>query len=179
MKPSRCLFGLVVAISIYTLSTAVPVLAQSQSLEANRNLVSTGPPAKPPMAPGGGKPPVDATATVVDDSGAPVVTASRKGIFGLVGLKHDHTVDVAVQYPVARAGRNIHVEALDGGQVIANAKNLTVAADGKIEFKFRAGHDVGVYHIALRDGTEELGLQFWVLDEEHPEKNRPVINPKK
>jgi len=152
--------------------------AQSQSLSANRALSSKGKPAAPPTAQRGGKQ-VDATATIVDGSEAPVATVSRKGIFNLVGLKHDHMVDIAVQYPVSKAGHVISAEPLDGGQVIASAKSLIVGADGTIHLKFRAGHEVGMYQIALHDRAEELGLQFWVLDELHPEKNRQVVNPSK
>jgi len=37
------------------------------------------------------------------------------------------TVDITVSYPTTDAGRAITVEALDGGRVVAPAKNLTVA----------------------------------------------------
>jgi hypothetical protein len=163
---------------LLTLPASAPAQTTVQSFDANRNLVSSGPPAKPPTVPGGKKG-VDATATIIDGTHAPVVTASRKGVFQRIGIKHDHTVDVTVQYPATSAGRSIVAEALDGGQVIANARKLTVAENGTITFKFRVGHEVGAYSVALRDGTEELGLQFWVLDEQRPERNPPVVNPRK
>jgi len=71
-------------------------------------------------------------------------------------------IDIAVQYSNAEAGKTISVEPLDGGQIIAPAKNLIVSSDGTIHFKFHAGHSPGVYQIALRTGGQELGLQFWV-----------------
>jgi hypothetical protein len=176
VKFSRLLLGLVLATSIYSFQTAL-LPAQSQSLEANRALMSTGVPAAPPTAPTTPPSSTSATATIVDGATEPVVTISGKGMFGLVGIKHDHTVDIAIQYPVTKAGHSIVAEPLDGGQVIANGKSMTVGADGTIHFKYRVGHEVGVYEVSLRDGTQELGLQFWVLDEQHPGKNRPVVNP--
>ena len=175
---SKYTLPVLLAGSLLLISAAAPAQTTAQSFEANRDLVSTGTPATPPTAPGGKKG-VDATATIVDGSDSPVVTASRKGVFNRVGIKHDHTVNITVQYPATRAGRSIVAEALDGGQVIGANKGLTVADDGTITFKFRVGHEVGAYHVALRDGTEELGLQFWVLDEQHPEKNPPVVNSRK
>ena len=163
---------------LLTLPATAPAQTTAQSFQANRDLVSTGMPATPPTAPSGKKG-ADVSATIVDGSDAPVVTLSRKGVFNRVGLKHDHTVNITVQYPASRAGRSIVAEALDGGQIIGANKGLTVAADGTITFKFRVGHEVGAYSVALRDGTEELGLQFWVLDEQHPEKNPPVVNSRK
>lgn len=173
-------YALPVLLAGSLLLTAAPAPAQTapQSFEANRNLISTGTPATPPVAPGGKKV-VDATATIVDGLDAPVVTHSRKGVFNRVGLKHDHTVEITVQYPATKAGRSITAEALDGGQIIGANKGLTVANDGTITFKFRVGHEVGAYSVALRDGTEELGLQFWVPDEERPDRNPPVVNPQK
>jgi hypothetical protein len=175
MKFSQRLIGPGLALA-FLLVPRLDSYAQTQTLEANRALVSTGQPAPPPAIHSRHQ---SLTATIVDGTDAPVATISRKGMFGLVGLKHDHTVDVTVQYPASSAGRIISAEALDGGQVIVPGRSLTVAADGKISFKFRAGRAVGIYQVALRDGTDEVGLQFWVLDEQHPENNRPVVNPSK
>jgi hypothetical protein len=119
---------------------------------------------------------VDATAAISLPGKQGVATASRKGVFERVGLKHDQTVDVVVQYPGAKVGRTIIAEPLDGGKVIVAAKRLVVAADGTIHFKFCAGHDVGSYQVALHDAAQKLGLQFWVLDEQHPDKNPPEIH---
>ena len=86
-------------------------------------------------------------------------------------------VDIAVQFSTSDAGQAVTVEPLDGGQVIAAANNLAIAPDGTIHFKFRTGHQPGAYQIVLRSGAQELGLQFWVLDEEHPKNNPAVVNP--
>ena len=120
--------------------------------------------------------PVEAIASIDFGNNQSVTTICYEGSFDRVGLRHDQTIDITVSYPTTDAGRAITVEALDGGSVVAPAKNLTVAADGAIHFKFRAGHQPGVYQIALRNGVQELGLQFWVLDEEHPANNPRVVN---
>jgi hypothetical protein len=138
--------------------------------------VSSGPPAQPPAGQKARRLPVEATASIDFGAGALVTVSSHQGGFDRVGLKHDQVVDIAVQYPAASAGEIIAVEALDGGQVIAPGKNLTVGADGTIRFKFRAGHQPGAYQIGLRKGSREIGLQFWVRDDDHPRNNPPVIN---
>lgn len=100
----------------------------------------------------------------------------HKGAFGRVGLLHDQTVDITVEYPYSEAGKTITIEPLDGGQIVVPGKNLTVRSDGSIHFKFRVGHAPGNYQIALHNGSQELGLEFWVRDDEHPRNNPAVIN---
>jgi hypothetical protein len=153
------------------------VMAQSSVLEINRNLVSHGPPAPPPRAQKSRGLPIDATASIAFDGGQSVTAFCHQGSFDRVGLRHDQTVDIAVQYSTATAGAPVTLVPLDGGAIVASDKNLIVASDGTIRFKFRAGHQPGVYQIALHNGNQELGLQFWVLDEEHPRNNPAVINP--
>ena len=153
------------------------MLAQSSVLETNRNLVSHGPPAPPPGAQRSRGAPIDATASIAFEGGQSVTALCHQGAFDPVGLHHDQTVDIAVQYSTATAGTPITLVPLDGGAVVASARDLIIAADGTIHFKFRAGHQPGVYQIALHNGGQELGLRFWVFDEEHPANNRPVINP--
>lgn len=102
--------------------------------------------------------------------------SNKQGSFALVGVRPDQLVQVSVQYPVTKTGRLIVAEALDGGQVLVQGP-LVVGLDSIIRFQFRAAHMPGINHIALRDGAQELGLQFWVLDENHPERNPPVVNP--
>jgi hypothetical protein len=153
------------------------VLAQSSVLETNRKLLSHGPPAPPPGAEKSRGLSIEATASIAFDSGRSVTALCHQGGFDRVGLRHDQTVDIAVQYSTAVAGTPITVVPLDGGAVVASRKDLIVGADGTIRFKFRAGHQPGVYQIALHNGNQELGLQFWVLDEEHPANNPAGINP--
>ena len=175
VRLSQRLVTLVLLSGVCLLQLA-PMSAQTQSLAANRALVSTGPHASPPSAQRPRKLSVDATATIDLGTAQAVTAYCRKGNFDRVGLRHDQTVDIAVQYSAAPVGQAIIVEALDGGQVIAPTKNLIVGTDGTIHFKFRAGHQPGIYQIALNSGARQLGLQFWVMDEEHPRNNPPVVN---
>ena len=177
MKSSRHPIGLVFVTSVFSFLIVSSLLAQSSVLEANRALASTGKPAAPPSAMKSRHVPVDATASIDLGTGVLVTAYSLHGSFDRVGLRHDQTVDIEVDYPTAFAGQTITVQPLDGGQIVAPAKNLIVGSDGAIHFKFRAGHSPGVYQIALHNGAQELGLQFWVLDEEHPRNNPPVVNP--
>ena len=103
------------------------------------------------------------------------IPSNKEGSFALVGVHPDQLVQVSVQYPVTKIGRLMVAEELDGGQVLVQAP-LVVGLDGIIRFQFRAAHVPGINHIALRDGAQQLGLQFWVLDENHPERNPPVVN---
>lgn len=150
--------------------------AQSALLDANRKLNSRGTPTAPPGAQRLRKIPLDAIAEIDLGMGQPATVYCRKGNFDRVGLRHDQTVDIGIQYSTAAAGQAIAIEALDGGRVNAAAKNSIVAPDGTIHFKFRAGHEPGLYQIVLRSGSQELGLHFWVLDDEHPKNNPAVVN---
>jgi flagellar hook protein FlgE len=177
VKSSHRLLFLVFLTSVCSVAETASLLAQSAILEANRNLSSSGAPAAPPGARKPGRLPIAAVAGIDLGNGQSATVVCHKGSFDRVGLHHDQTVDITMQYSNAVAGQTVTVDALDGGQIIAPAKNLTIATDGTIHFKFRVGHQPGVYQIALHNGTQELGLQFWVFDEEHPRNNPPVVNP--
>ncbi|HZE57540.1 MAG TPA: hypothetical protein VE031_06780 [Chthoniobacterales bacterium] len=176
MKLSLQLLPFAFLTTVCSLAATHTVLAQSSLLETNRNLRSNGPAASPPGARRERRLPVEAIASIDFGNNQSVTAICHKGSFDRVGLGHDQTVEITVQYSTADAGQGITVEALDGGAIVAPAKNLIVAADGTIHFKFRAGHQPGVYQIALGNGVQELGLQFWVLDEEHPANNPRVVN---
>jgi hypothetical protein len=106
-----------------------------------------------------------------------VSLASKDGIFDLVGIAPDQWLAVTVQYPLSQVGHRITAEALDGGHIISTAgTTLLVGADGTIHFQFQAGHGPGFNHIALHDAGDELGLQFWVLDQQNPGRNPPNLN---
>lgn len=180
MKFSLCRLQTVALASLaalFLISTPSRLRAQSPTLEANRAVVSTGKPAPPPGARKSRQIPADATVSIDPGTGQLVTVSCHNGNFERVGLRHDQTVDVTVQYSTAATGQSITVEPLDGGQVVAAAKKLLVGADGAIHFKFRVGHTPGIYQVALRNGGQELGLQFWVTDEANPRNNPPVANP--
>jgi len=152
----------------------------AQSLTLNRALVSSGPQAVPPTK--ASPPSLSALDPVMGSIGiarAPlpeIKLFSNQGIFDLVGVNPDQLVQVTITYPALAVGRLITAEALDGGQVIS-ATPLVVGPDQTIRFQFRAAHTPGFNHIALHNGARETGLQFWVLDAQHPERKPAVINP--
>jgi hypothetical protein len=159
------------------LSLAPQIFAQSQSLAVNRALVSSGVPAVPPTSPVS-RLQTGESASVAIALGAapPIALATKQGIFGLVGVSPDQLVQITVQYPALKTGRPIIAEALDGGQIIAPT-TIVVGLDHAIHFQFRAAHTPGFNHIALHEGSREVGLQFWVMDAQHPERKPPVVNP--
>jgi hypothetical protein len=177
MKLSWNLLALALLIGTYSSLGVGRIFAQSSVFEANGRIVSRGVPAPPPTAQELRRLPLDAVAVIDFANGQSVTAVCHKGGFDRVGLRHDQTVDIAVRYSMATVGAPITVVPLDGGAVVASGKDLTVAADGTVHFKFRAGHQPGLYQIALHNGNQELGLRFWVVDDEHPGNNPAVINP--
>jgi hypothetical protein len=119
---------------------------------------------------------IGATATIDFGNNQSVTATSNGAISDRVGLQPNQVVDVTVQFSADKAGRTIIVEPLDGGRVIGAAKKLIVATDGTFSFRFQAGHDPGVCQISLHDGAHEMGLQFWVLNQQNPQENPSVIN---
>lgn len=122
---------------------------------------------------------VDATAIISLAPDKSVSTSSRNGSFERVGLQPNDLVEIVVRYPLSKVGRLIIPAPLDGGEIVSSEKVLVPGVDGTIRFKFRAGGDPGVYQVALLDGAQELGLQFWVLDGRPARDVPPIINPRK
>lgn len=123
--------------------------------------------------------PTRVSASITLESGEIAKASGNRGVFDRLGLRPNELVKIVLLYPAAKAGHTILAGALDGGRVIAPKRALTVAADGTVEFKFQAGKEPGLYQVSVDDGLSEMGLQFWVLDEQHPENNPPVINKRK
>jgi len=121
-------------------------------------------------------PDLTATATINFGDGNVVNATSRRGSFDRVGLLPSQVVSVTVQLPLTKAGDTITIEPLDGGSVIGPSNQAVVAADGTFSFTFQGGQDPGVCQVSLHDGTQEMGLQFWVLNQQNPQENPPVIN---
>jgi hypothetical protein len=106
-----------------------------------------------------------------------VSLASKDGIFDLVGIAPDQWIGITVQYPLSEVGHRITAEPLNGGHIVSTlGTTLLVGADGTVQFQFQARHTPGFNHIALHDGVHELGLQFWVRDEQNPGRNPPNLN---
>jgi hypothetical protein len=106
--------------------------------------------------------------------GKSIQTKTEQGIAPRIGLRPGQAVTVAVQFPVKRAGEAVTLIALDGGTITPSAKKLSVNSDGSIRFDFEAGTGPGLYGISIQLGDNEYRVQFWVLNEQHPEKNPRV-----
>jgi hypothetical protein len=65
---------------------------------------------------------------------------------------------------------------LDGGRIIRSG-TLNADISGDLHFKFQAGRETGLYEVSVRQGTNAVGIQLWVLDDQHPEKNPPALTP--
>lgn len=177
MKSLKKLFVLALLSGCSIAATSHSLLAQTSVLQTNGNLISTGPPAPPPGALSFA--PVEATASI-DVGASDLVTAfCLKGSCELVGLQDGQTVAIAVQFPGAREGEVVTLEALDGGEVSRTGRGFYVDSDGTTQFTFKAGHPPGVYRVAMRREGQEIDLQFWVLDNQNTANNPPVVNPGK
>jgi hypothetical protein len=163
---------------------STPAPPPTGSFILSRSLRSTGAPATPPSVGSQGaylSRVRDLIANVdLGPAQGPVQSlslSSKEGIFDLVGVAPDQWVSLTVQYPLSEIGHRITVEPLDGGHIITSLGILLVGPDGVIHFQFQAGHFPGLNHVALHDAGREVGLQFWVLDLQHPERNPRVVNP--
>ena len=168
MKFQRLLIGLAFLASI-TFFGIHNLAAQGTTV-----VPSAGLPAPPPTAPTAAKPPIDAVATV-NLGNQSITMTTRRGLSDRVGLQPDQIVDVAVQFSAPKSGHTITVEPLDAGRIVSASNRFVVAADNTIKFTFQVGHGPGISQVCLHDGAQEIGLQFWVLDNQSG-NNPPVIN---
>jgi hypothetical protein len=115
-----------------------------------------------------------------------VVSPADEASFQDVGINPDQVVQVQIQFLGDGAAHDVLLSSTDGGQLLLSngggttAKQeavVTVDANGVCNFSFKATHDVGRNQIAIRLGSQKFGLQFWVFDAAHPEKNPPVLTP--
>jgi hypothetical protein len=110
--------------------------------------------------------------TVSYGDGKSIQTKTEQGIAPRIGLRPAQVVNVALQLPVERSGQSVAVVALDGGTL--TKVSSTVNSDGTVRFGFEAGTGPGLYGISIQLGDNEYRVQFWVLNENHPEKNPRV-----
>jgi hypothetical protein len=186
----RCaLFGVALTLSLS------PVVAQDISPTPTPPPIDV-PSVRPAMNP----PPGLAVASVTYPNGGSVVTHCQTGRFELVGAQPGDVLQVTVYYPTDQALQIVNLEALDGGMLLpptvepieppplgcvgdgcpnqpTPALSLVINADGTISFTFVVGQDPGLRQISLRQGDQELGLQFWVNDPDNPDSNPPALSP--
>lgn len=149
MKFSPRLIGLAIFASVTLLGT-LPLTADD---------IPATPPTSPDLPPA----PPGPTVTVSSGVGQPTTVSSSSGLSDEIDLQPNQTVTVTVQYGMDKVGHIIVAEPLDGGSVVAPGPQMLVAADGTLTFQFQDGAEPGWRQVSLHDGTEELGLEFWVL----------------
>jgi len=115
--------------------------------------------------------PPASTATIQIAGKAAIKSASRNYLFEQVLVQPNATVDVAILLPPAAIGHAVTLDPLDGATLLTNSRQVLVGADRYLRFQFQAPTRPGVCQIALRDGRQERGLQFWVADLQNPQNN--------
>jgi hypothetical protein len=133
---------------------------------------------------------------IVTYSSAQSITVPiNDGISTLVGVQPDQLIQVVVKYSPSQALQVVNLEGLDGGTVLppivgpidpgllcsgdgcpqgVPALSLFISTEGMLTFTFRAGHTTGLNQVSLVDGSQEVGLQFWVLNLQTPDLNPPA-----
>jgi hypothetical protein len=91
-----------------------------------------------------------------------------------IGVQPGEVVSVTIQLAPNHAGEAIKVESLDGGRI----SNTSSAAsdEGLVTFGFQAAGGAGQNRVVVRHGFQTLPVQFWVLNQQNPQENPPVIN---
>src|ERR1043165_3668515 len=131
-------------------------------------------------------PPTSADAPVINDGITIVSYDPNSAVSGsndsgkadaLPGVSPNQVVDVTVQFGAQKAGMPIQAAALDGGTLTVPDGGVVADGDGNWPFQFRVGAQPGLYQVALRDDTHEMGVQFWVINNQAPADNPPVDLP--
>ena len=147
----------------------------------------TATPSPPPLA-------RTALATVTYATGGAVVSRCQTTIFDLVGVQPNDVVQVTIKFIADPGVQNVTIEALDGGAVFpppitvdpgqivpvptkVGPIQLPISANGTIAFIFQASQEPGLNQVSVRLGSQELGLQFWVMDPASPDNNPPALTP--
>jgi hypothetical protein len=79
-------------------------------------------------------------------------------------LKANEKVQVRLDYGIEGAGREVVLQAEDGGTVSGQTVlKQIVAADGSLSFEFQSTANVGIYRVTTRGGgSSRKTLEFWV-----------------
>ena len=118
---------------------------------------------------------VSANAVIVSASGKARRLRGQADYIGRAGLRAHQLVSVAVRFSSSRAAQPVLISTLDGGRIVASKKDLSVSAEGTVDFKFQAGSEPGLYRVLVQAGVDEYRLEFYVLNTQHPEKNPPRV----
>jgi hypothetical protein len=123
------------------------------------------------------QPDVLATATIYFADATQVSVQSANGRFQLIGLHLNEAVSVVVQFPPGWGNTPVALQRLDGGNVSAQAGQITIASDGTASFQFHVGNQPGLYRISMDGAGTSSMLSFWVIDPGNLQAKPPVANP--
>lgn len=107
-------------------------------------------------------------ATITFDTGGSLNARSAEGFFERVAIVTNRTVVVQLQYPSDLAGSPLLIESLDGAQVLGNAGNLALGADGTATVQLRMGASEGLYRFVLVRGDSHTLLLFYASKPGNP-----------
>jgi hypothetical protein len=97
--------------------------------------------------------------------------SSLNGRVGLLLVRPNQVVPIALQFPSDKAGTPLAAIPLDGGNV--NGGNLRVLLTGKVLFTFSPGGAPGRCRVMVQTPLEQPLLEFYVVDpNHHPRQQR-------
>jgi hypothetical protein len=131
-------------------------------LVAMRTLLALAAP--PPEAQGS----LEVTAT--NGAGIERHFTSENGFAGRIRVKLNQAVPVTLQFPIEKAGLQVAVGCLDGGEILGN--HSVILPTGKVLFVFRGG-EPGLYRVLVDVSGEQNLIEFYVID-----PNRPLPTPR-
>jgi hypothetical protein len=126
-------------------------------------------PAQPEPAPAKGE-------AVIELGGRSIKPENNAGQFQRVAVGPKETVPIRLSWPDDTTHSDVFVQAVHGGKINggSNNKRFALGPDKTVSFTFTPGGGPGSYQIALRRGTAEEALQFWVPTE-NPANDPPTI----
>jgi hypothetical protein len=123
-----------------------------------------------PSAPPSPAPSLEVIAT--NGAGLEKHLPSLEGRVGLLLVRPNQVVPIALHFPSDKAGTPIAAIPLDGGNV--NGANLRVLPTGKVLFAFTPGGVPGRYRVMVYLPGQQHLLEFYVVDPNHsPWQQRP------
>lgn len=113
---------------------------------------------------------------IVALNGRAIQPENNGGQFERVAIGMNETVPIRLSWPEDKIHSDVFVQAVHGGKIDggSNHKRFTLGADKTVSFAFTPDGGPGSYQIALRRGTTEEVLQFWVPTE-NPSNDPPTI----
>jgi hypothetical protein len=99
---------------------------------------------------------------------------SHHGVVEPVGLPIGQPVAITLHFLRKRAGDQVMIGLLDGGQIDAQGP-VTIAPDGTVAFSFQPGGAPGLYRLMI-SGAQSYQLMLYAFDPNRPSPS-PRANP--